>query len=106
MKDIQVNIFHATWCRCLNGTAIPNDILRSVQDTADDLHGDIVAELSVRGPGHKSKYHYDYDNAQWHDEDGFILLEDGDWAKDPDWSWPKHLVDDQHREDGTEQVHA
>lgn len=104
-QDIQVNITHTTWIHCLNGTMIPNDILKSCEDMADEVTGDIVVEFSVGRhlPGH---YHYDYDNEVWHDEEGYVLNDEGDWVEDPEWSWPTHLTDYRYREDGTEQVPA
>lgn len=107
MRDIQVNITHTTWVRCTNGTTIPNDILCSVQDTADEVGGDIVVEIKTpllhnRERNRTVRYHFDYDNDVWHDEEGYAMDEDGDWDEDPEWSWPTHLVDDTHRDDGTE----
>lgn len=105
MYDVQVNITHTTWIRCANGTTIPNDILRSVQDFADQVGGDIVAEFTTRHRRYGvDRFHYDYDNEEWHDPESYKLLEDGDWAEDPEWSWPKHLTDFGHLEDGADKL--
>lgn len=105
MQDIQVNVTHTTWVRCLNGTTMPNDVLRFVQDFADELHGDIVAEFTVRDRKYGvGRYHYDYDNEVWHDTDGYELLEDGDWSEDIGWKWPEHLIDDHYKDDGAEKL--
>lgn len=107
MYDVQVNITHTAWIRCANGTTIPNDILRSVQDFAEMVNGDIVAEFTTRSQRYGvDRFHYDYDNEVWHDPEHYELCEDGEWREDLDWSWPDHLVDDSHMDDGTDSVPA
>lgn len=83
MKQIEVKVTHTTYVSCANGTTIPNDILKSVEGIAEEVNGDIKVELPEFGLADKGPYHFDYDNDEWHDKDGYKLCEDGEWREDP-----------------------
>lgn len=107
LREMQVNIKHTTWVRYGNGATIPNNILTSVQDEAEERMHDIIAEFkgSFADPNKLVQYHYSYDEEEWHDEDGYKLCHDGEWREDPGWEWPAHLTTD-GQDDGTPRTTA